>query len=92
MGKYLQNESIFIPEGGKLLFYTDGLTEAIPVNEPESADYETARLETILQEGAGFSPGHLVKFILEDLTHFRKTRTFEDDVCLICVEHKGKNV
>ncbi len=82
---HFNNSEDKLPEGGKLLLYTDGLTEA---NHPgdRTAFFENGPLQQAFHDlsrdpGEGFLCG-----LYSRLVEFRGQDNFEDDICLICVE------
>ena len=74
----------------KILFYTDGLTEAVNIvsktNMVRPEDFETGPLKDILMENSGTQPGIFIQEIVKALINFRGCEDFEDDVCIICLQ------
>lgn len=64
-----------------LLFFTDGLTEAM--NDDEQI-YGQARLLELLK-GAPLAVEELVPFIVDDVEHFVSERSQRDDLCIVAV-------
>lgn len=92
MGKAFSDESLVLSQGEKLLFYTDGLTEAVSQEEkfdkPEGnlEDFERVRLPRILSEISAVRPREAVTKLISDLTSFRGSSDFDDDVCVVMLE------
>ena len=77
--------------GDKIIFFTDGLTEATPAvddyNENERIMFEHANLEHVLASHANSSAQKLVSALSAELIKYRGNEKFEDDVCIICLEY-----
>ncbi|MCB1146461.1 MAG: SpoIIE family protein phosphatase, partial [Leptospiraceae bacterium] len=77
--------------GDKIIFFTDGLTEATPAvddfNENERIMFEHANLEQVLASHANSSAQQLVSALSAELIKYRGNEKFEDDVCIICLEY-----
>ena len=87
------NETISLPQGEKILFYTDGLTETRKLRtgifnpeEPEARDFESSGLIEAFMDNSQLPPQQFIDRIIELLTVFRGTESLEDDLCLICLE------
>jgi sigma-B regulation protein RsbU (phosphoserine phosphatase) len=65
----------------RLIFYTDGITEA---RNPSGDEYGDERLALAARAARALSPGDLKDALLEDVTRFNGG-TFEDDATLIVV-------
>ncbi len=81
----------------KLVFYTDGITEAIN----EAGDmFGDDRLKAIVAECGALPPAELKQTILKDLQTFCGTTALRDDVTLVVIEvgevlsgaHRGQNL
>jgi len=68
-------------EGDTLLFYTDGLSEAMPIGDYSKGDYEKCRLVTMLERISGLPPQQFVDELMQDVRNFRNSPHFEDDIC-----------
>ena len=96
MGKSYNNETIKLDKNSKLLFYTDGLTEAVNINDkknlPESwiENFETSQLITEFDKCKNITCAKLVENMVEKLVAFRGDNDFDDDVCMICLDLKEK--
>ncbi|HQP48867.1 MAG TPA: 7TM diverse intracellular signaling domain-containing protein [Spirochaetota bacterium] len=73
-----------VPSGSKLLLYTDGLVEARPVGE--DIFFEYANMEDVFRAHAGVHCSDFLDILMQELTSFRKSDSFEDDICLICMD------
>lgn len=73
-----------LSEGDKILFYTDGLVEAVNRHNP-AGDYETLRFRERIDEIRHLPPGPLLKGLYEDLIRFRGSDDFDDDICIVCM-------
>ncbi|MES0488693.1 MAG: SpoIIE family protein phosphatase [Leptospirales bacterium] len=89
INKYYKSQKSFLTKGSRLLFYTDGLTEAIRLSEkdnPDALDFESSNLLDTLLQNRNESAEKIVHNVMEDLKQFRETDHFDDDVCIICAE------
>jgi len=73
-----------VPSGSKLLLYTDGLVETRPVGE--DIFFEYANMEEVFRAHAGVHCSGFLDILMQELTSFRKSDSFEDDICLICMD------
>jgi serine phosphatase RsbU (regulator of sigma subunit)/HAMP domain-containing protein len=91
--KIYSNQSIVLPADAKLLLYTDGLTEAVHVMEKDSAeqtqDFESSGLTRVMTENRKLDSNAFVEKIVENLVCFRGSDSFDDDICLICIDASG---
>ena len=77
---YLKAESVTLSDGDILLFYTDGITEAInPQKEPFGQD----RLAALVQQNSSLSAQNLVRVVRQAVEDFSGGRPLEDDITLI---------
>lgn len=68
-------------EPGDLVFlYTDGLTEA---QGPDGEFFGTGRLCRIISDNAHLPAGQLMEVCVHELSSFRKTDTFTDDLTMV---------
>lgn len=82
--KYYKNYFEILPSNSKLLFYTDGLTEARKINS--NIFYEDSELMSSLTNIANYPSNLFIEKLFEDLTFFRGSSEFEDDICLVCLD------
>lgn len=82
MARYEQHEAV-VPQGGTLLLYTDGISDARP---PESRRewLGLERLKALLARFAPLSPRRLVSSLLRRVAVFCRGR-FHDDVAVLAV-------
>lgn len=78
-------ESITLVSGDKILFYTDGLTEAINPKQEEFLPF----LQAILYEQRQLTIHDLLDFIEHELIMFTESARFEDDVCILGMQVKN---
>jgi serine phosphatase RsbU (regulator of sigma subunit) len=69
---------------GKILFYTDGLTEATPLDE-ELLDFESL-MEPVLRNLYLKDCNSMITGLYQELVLFRKGENFADDICIIALE------
>ena len=79
------NSTITLDKGSKILFYTDGLTEAVSKNEPR-AFFEDILTGELLIKYSSLSPVDFIYSIYKELVNFHGSESFEDDVCMICMD------
>ncbi|MBP7583727.1 MAG: SpoIIE family protein phosphatase [Spirochaetes bacterium] len=78
------NSEATLATGSKLLLYTDGLPETRPVDGKDF--FGEGRMMDVFRELAA-SPGEVfLPRLWESLVRYRKSESFEDDVCLVCVD------
>lgn len=73
-----------IPSGSKLLMYTDGLTEAR--SSSDHGLFEYAGMFDVFREYAAGSSEEFIAGLHNALVQFRRSDSFDDDICLICLE------
>lgn len=87
-----KNMFLELPGHSKLFLFTDGLTEAVNIDErqqlPESmvADFETRDMIGAMMELSGLPASDFVEEMVARLVAYRGGTEFDDDVCLICME------
>ncbi len=89
--KQYKNETFEPEEGSKIVFFTDGMTEAVNIRHNGNGDghiptFEDEKLFEMLKKYRGLKPSDFVDKIVEGLTEFRGAEEFDDDVCIICLE------
>ncbi|MBU0664751.1 MAG: SpoIIE family protein phosphatase [Proteobacteria bacterium] len=87
LGRTFTNKSIQIKGGDKIVFYTDGLTEA--ENQLEEC-YSKERLIQALENGLdmGLNINALVEFVINDVFLFCDPMVPDDDITLVIIEKK----
>ncbi len=84
-GKLYGNREIVIGAGSKVLFYTDGLSEARRA-DGKGEFFLNAGLVPALAGNAAGPGGVFLGRVLDAARRFRGAKTFEDDVCMICLD------
>ncbi len=82
---HFHNSEDRLPAGGKLLLYTDGLSEA---NKPKNktSHFEDGPMLKVFRD-LSMDPGEgFLRGLYSRLVEFHGQDNFEDDICLICVE------
>ena len=85
---YMTNEEK-LPKDTKILFYTDGLTDAVNPAMTKVM-YGDALFEKNLFDSRHLKPEEIVNQLFRSLVDFRGNDNFEDDVCIICFDIKKK--
>jgi serine phosphatase RsbU (regulator of sigma subunit) len=78
----LETESLSLEPGDALIFYSDGLTEAM---NPRLEQYGEERLRRVLTMANGLDPEALRQRILDDVAAFTGTEPSHDDLTLLVV-------
>jgi serine phosphatase RsbU (regulator of sigma subunit) len=90
--RHYQDITIVIKRKTKLLFYTDGLTEATSAKnkkynaEGQRLDFENCLLKKVLIDHAQDSVDKFVSELKNRLDEFHGSDEYEDDVCAICLD------
>lgn len=84
LNKTYTNYRETLPENSKLLLYTDGLTETREIGT--EGYYFENKLPEILPGMTKLKNNDFIKVLYEELINFRGSESFEDDVCIICVD------
>lgn len=77
-----ESHTISLQEGDKLIFYTDGLTEAM--DHPQTPFKEN--LHNIVMKHSHKSIKTCINNIYEDVIDLKESKEFEDDVCILGME------
>jgi len=77
-----EERDIHLNKGDKILFYTDGLTEA---RNREEKEFEEI-LHTLLAESGHQSISRIIQFLYRNLTDFKGDSKFQDDICMVGLE------
>lgn len=86
MNKRYENYTTVIPKGAKLLLYTDGLTEARPL-EGGDLFFEYHGLIKALSDFHQLPCREFIHALHRRLVDFREADSFDDDICLICIDN-----
>ncbi|MGE3511596.1 MAG: PP2C family protein-serine/threonine phosphatase [Vicinamibacterales bacterium] len=78
-----------VPTGGRLLLYTDGVTEAM---NPDGEGFGLERLTAELAASASLSPDHCADALLNAVTRWRSGTKLDDDVTLVVVDLAATHV
>jgi len=84
-GKSYVNNVVQLPDAGKVLLYTDGFTEAQPVEAP-GRFFEYNGMAEALTTHAHLPSREFLEKVFNRLIEYRGEETFDDDVCLICLD------
>ncbi len=74
-----------LPRDSKLLLYTDGLTENRPLGDNESY-FEYGGMTDIFLANRDKPCREFITGLFDELTNYRGGDSFEDDVCMICLD------
>lgn len=89
-GKVYENQTYSLEKAKKLLLYTDGITETVPVGSSDSDEpaeyFETARFPDIIQKGKDLSAAEFSESLLNGLEDYRSSQEFDDDIGLIVID------
>lgn len=82
---YINFEEI-LPENSKLILYTDGFTEACSIHGDKF--FESEKMMPCFIENKELSPKLFIEKLHQSLISFREDNSFDDDVCLVCLDIK----
>ena len=83
-GRSYKNLEISLEKDTKILFYTDGLIEAVPEIET-GGDFESEILIGLLQTCQNLTAEEIILKLSHSLISYHGSDEFEDDVCMICL-------
>lgn len=83
--KIFKNTTVTLPAESKMLLYTDGFTECQPL-DGKGPSFEDSNLHELLSSNKHYSSDLFITNIYNRLIAHRGCDSFEDDVCLICVD------
>lgn len=83
--KLYSNTEVILPAGSKMLLYTDGFTECQPVNN-SGPSFEDSNIHEVLFSYKHHPCDLFITTLYKKLIDFRGDDSFEDDVCLICLD------
>ena len=81
-----ETETIELESGNKILFYTDGLTEA--EFEADGECYGEERLKRVFKENNNLPADELCRKIREDLSSFCGTGQQKDDITIVAIKSR----
>ncbi len=79
------NNNIRFEIGDKILFYTDGLTEAVSRYD-NNIYFEDDLITKFIQKYDSNPPKEFIRNIYKELVMFHGSDLFDDDVCMICMD------
>lgn len=82
--KEYQNSVLQLRPGSKIFFYTDGVSEAKKLTE--DVYFEESNFEQKLLALYPLSSKDFVHQLYQELVSFRGSDSFEDDICMICIQ------
>lgn len=85
LDKTYSNFSISLPEKSKLLFFTDGLIEARSIYA-RNACFEDSVMMAAVREYTDCPCDRFVEGLYGSLIRFRGLDSFEDDICMVCLD------
>ncbi len=83
--KTRSNSTITLEKGSKILFFTDGLTETVSKNDSK-VFFEDMLTGELLLKYSSLPPIDFIYSIYKELVNFHGSESFEDDVCMICMD------
>ena len=84
MGKQYINAEESLTKGSKLLLYTDGMTEAY--SPKKKCDFEESLMEEVIFKNYKKPAEKFLKNFFDDLVKFRGSDSFDDDICMVCLD------
>lgn len=79
------NNTITLNKGDRLLFYTDGLTEATSIADRKQF-FEDLLVNEHIKKYSSCSTMDFIHNLYNELVLFHGSDSFEDDVCMICMD------
>ncbi len=83
--KEYKNCEDVLPQGSRLVLYTDGLIEAM-MQDPSDQEHDDEPVRRLLLDLRGLPNREFVHRLMERVTDSRGGDDFDDDVCVICVD------
>ena len=84
--KLFTTHTLELPVGTKLLLFTDGLTEANSISRNES--FEDSKMLEVFQQSYDLPGKKFIGNLYKELLTFREKETFDDDICMVCLDIK----
>ncbi len=85
LGKKYTNSDTALEPGSKVLFYTDGLTEARSKIDVGSF-FEREGMIRSFNDNRNLSSGEFIANVYRDLVSYHGGENFDDDICMICLD------
>lgn len=85
LNKAGSNNFIILEKGDRILFYTDGLTETSSYYD-KNLFFETHLVDILIQKYSLSSAEDFILNIYNELIRFHGSDSFEDDICMICMD------
>ncbi len=85
INKIYKNNSIRFEKGSKIILYTDGIIEAVNINN-DVINFEDNSIIDVFLSFKELKPKDFVLNVYMRLVEFRGSDKFEDDICLICAQ------
>lgn len=82
-----REQSVDVPDGGKVILLSDGVTEAF---DPDDKQYGIARVVASIKRSQDATASEAVAKLSEDLKMFRRSRAAFDDTTLVVAEVLGE--
>jgi serine phosphatase RsbU (regulator of sigma subunit) len=86
MDDVFRSEAVDLSEGGGLLVFTDGITEAA---SPGGGRLGVDRLQSLLEQSRFHSAGELAERVVEAAVNFRQTLPQQDDITVLALMRRG---
>lgn len=83
--KEFKNSEVIFTSESKLLLFTDGFTECQPFNNV-GLSFEESNINELILQNKNLPCDLFIKNLYNSLIDFRGNESFEDDVCLICLD------
>lgn len=87
------DDRVSLKTGDMLFLYTDGLTEAFPINSDQNRsvqDFEPVLVKEVIPKYSHLDPKDFVQAVFDELKAFRSSETFDDDICMLCYRHSPR--
>lgn len=84
-GKAFSNSRVVLEKNSKLVLYTDGLTETTAKNN-QSIYFEDDVLNEVFREIWEQESREFLQELISRLVMFHGSSSFDDDICLVCVD------
>jgi sigma-B regulation protein RsbU (phosphoserine phosphatase) len=79
----LEEKTIQLEPGDRIVFYTDGITEC---NNSSTGMYEEKRFMELIQKHSADSPENFSQALIKDLEIYNNGKCFEDDITMVVLD------